>query len=89
VGIGRYFNHSCEPNCGFKGKFQIVAMRDIKKGEWCTWDYEMSEDSDWKMECKCGTKKCRKIIGAFKNMPPEIRKKYGCYISDWLVKKYP
>jgi hypothetical protein len=64
-------------------------MRDIKKGEWCTWDYEMSEDSDWKMECKCGTKKCRKIIGAFKNMPPEIRKKYGCYISDWLVKKYP
>lgn len=87
-GIGRYSNHSCEPNCGIKGKFQVVAMRDIKKGEWCTWDYEMTEDSDWRMNCKCGSKFCRKVIGAFQNMPEEVRKKYKGYISEWLVKKY-
>jgi len=86
-GIGRCSNHSCEPNCGIKGKFQVVTMRDIKKGEWCTWDYEMTEDSDWVMECKCGTSFCRKKIGAFKNMPKEIRKKYNGYISDWLKEK--
>jgi SET domain-containing protein len=87
-GIGHFFNHSCEPNCRIKGKFQIVAMRDIKKGEWLTYDYEMTEDSDWKMDCKCDSKNCRKIIGAFKNMPINIREKYKGYISDWLVKKY-
>lgn len=87
-GIGRYSNHSCEPNCGIKGKFQVVAMKDIKKGLWLTWDYEMTEDSDWRMECKYGTPSCRKIIGAFRNMPQKVRKKYKGYISDWLVKKY-
>ena len=88
-GIGRYFNHSCEPNCGIKGRFQIIAMRDIKKGEWVTWDYEMTENSDWRMECKCGSKHCRKIIGAYDNMPLGVRKKYKGYISKWLTKKLP
>jgi len=32
-GIAKYFNHSCSPNCGFKGKFKIIAMSNIKKGE--------------------------------------------------------
>lgn len=87
-GLGFYINHSCEPNCGVNGKFQIVAMRNIKKGEHLTFDYEMTEDSNWRMECKCGEKSCRKNIGAFKNMPDKIRKKYKGYISYWLVEKY-
>lgn len=87
-GIGRYSNHSCEPNCGFKGKFLLVAMKAIKKGEYLTWDYEMTEDSDWRLKCKCGNPNCRKIIGAHVNMPREIRKKYEGYISDWLIEKY-
>jgi len=87
-GIGRYFAHSCDPNCGFKGKFKIVAMRNIKKGEELTFDYGMSEDSNWRLECKCGAKNCRKIIGAFKIMPKEVRKKYHSHISSWLRKKY-
>ncbi len=87
-GVARYINHSCDPNCGIKNLFEIVAMRDIKKGEEITWDYEMSEDSNWRMKCKCGSESCRKIIGAYKNMPESIREKYKGYISDWLVKKY-
>ena len=63
-------------------------MKDIKQGEWLTWDYDMTEDSDWRMQCKCEKKSCRKMIGAFKNMPEKVRKKYKGYISDWLVKKY-
>ena len=88
VGIARYLNHSCEPNCGIKDLFKIVAMRDIAEGEELTWDYDMTEDSDWRMECKCGTPSCRKVIGAFGNIPQKIREKYGSYISDWLRKKY-
>ena len=88
TGIGHFINHSCEPNCGIKGKLKIIAIRNIKKGEWLTYDYEMTEDSYWKMRCKCGSKNCRSTIGAFKNMPENLRKKYRGYISEWLVEKY-
>jgi hypothetical protein len=87
-GVARNINHSCEPNCGMKGLFTLVAMRDIKKGEELLWDYDMSEDSDWRMECECGTPSCRKVIGSFAQLPDEVRQKYKGYISDWLVKKY-
>jgi len=87
-GIGRYLNHSCEPNSGIKDKFKFVAIDNIKKGEELTYDYEMTEDSDWRMKCKCGSKYCRKIIGAYRNLPELIKEKYKGYISDWLVKKY-
>ena len=30
VDDAEYFNHSCEPNCGFRGQAALVAMRDIK-----------------------------------------------------------
>ncbi len=87
-GIARLINHSCEPNCGIKDLFKIVAMRDIKNGEEITWDYEMTErNSWWKMKCKCGEKNCRKVIGNHKNMPKKVRDKYKGYISGWLIKE--
>ncbi len=87
-GLARYINHSCEPNCGIRGLWTVVAMRDIKKGEQITWDYEMTEKSDWwRMRCRCGSDLCRKVIGNYKNMPRPIRAKYKGYISTWLTKK--
>lgn len=87
-GIARLINHSCDPNCGIKKLFQVVAMRDIAKGEQVTWDYEMTEKSDWfRMKCKCGALGCRKVIGNYKNMPRKIRKKYKGFISKWLLRK--
>lgn len=89
-GIARLLNHSCEPNCGIKGLFKIVAMRTILPGEELTWDYEMTEKNlHWKLKCKCGTSSCRKTIGNFKNMPKHIRQKYKGYISHWLVPPTP
>jgi SET domain-containing protein len=89
---GVLINHSCDPNCGIKGKgasFRLVAMKPIGKGEELTYDYEMTEDSDWQMEeCQCGSPSCRKTIGAYKNTPLEIRRRYKGYIADYLVKKY-
>jgi len=87
-GIARLINHSCEPNCGIKGLFKIVAIRDIEKGEQITWDYEMSEKNrHWRMRCRCGHKECRKIIGNHKNMPAKVRAKYKGYLSRWLLKQ--
>jgi SET domain-containing protein len=96
-GIAVFSNHSCNPNCGIKNLFQIVAMRDINSGEEITWDYEMTEDNEteneksfyfWAMDCKCGSENCRGKIGSYKNMPEETRKRYKGFISDWLIQKY-
>lgn len=85
-GLARYVNHSCDPNCGIKKLFKIVAMRKIKKGEQITWDYEMTEKSHWwRLKCRCGSPLCRGKIGSYKNLPLALRKKYKGYISEWLV----
>jgi uncharacterized protein len=84
-GIGRRINHSCEPNCGIRGTTTIVAMRDLLAGEELTFDYEMTECSDWRMQCQCGSPLCRGTIGTYLNLPQEIREKYKGYISMWLT----
>ena len=87
-GIARLINHSCEPNCGIKKLFKVVAMRAIGKGEQLTWDYEMTERSSWwRMKCRCGTAACRKVIGSYSRMPSRVRRKYAGYISAWLLRR--
>lgn len=87
LGIARVVNHSCEPNCGIKNKFDLVAMRDISINEELTWDYEMTENNHygWQMQCQCGSAICRKSIGRYDNLPQAIREKYAGYISEWLL----
>lgn len=84
-GIARLINHSCDPNCGIRNLFTIVAMRNIAPGEEITWDYGMTENYEWRMKCTCGSPICRKTIGVYKTMPLAIRKKYKGYISEWLT----
>ena len=85
-GLARCLNHSCAPNCGIKELFKIVAMRTIEPGEEVTFDYEMTEDSEWwRMQCQCGAPGCRQIIGAYRNMPAAVRARYQGFISDWLI----
>ncbi len=89
--FGTAMNHSCDPNCGINGTgsmFTIVSMRPISKGTELTFDYEMTEDSDWRMDCKCGSPICRQTIGAYANTPNETRKKYGGYVAKYLIDKY-
>jgi uncharacterized protein len=84
-GIAKYINHSCEPNCGIRKLFKIVAMRTIEPGEEITWDYDMAENSLWFMRCKCHTKSCRKWIRGYDYLPTKFRRKYKGYISEWLL----
>ncbi|NJL25190.1 MAG: SET domain-containing protein [Calothrix sp. SM1_5_4] len=87
-GIARLVNHSCEPNCGIKRRVDIVAMRDIEAGEQITFDYEMTEKSDWwRMRCRCGAPSCRKWIGSYRNLPRRQRLKYKGFISSWLLSR--
>lgn len=75
--IGRYINHSCEPNCkvipirvnNIIPHICIFALKDIKPDSELTFDYgdgylgfESIENSTNKKECLCNTKNCRKFL---------------------------
>ena len=85
VGLARYANHCCDPNCGITDLIWITAMRDIAPGTELTWDYAMTEDNDWWMECSCGAKGCRRVIAGYRHLPPERRAAYEGFISGWLT----
>jgi uncharacterized protein len=88
-----FFNHSCNPNCGFKGQIFLVAMRDIQKGEEITFDYAMivspsvGSDIVFSMDCACGAKNCRKSISENDWRLPGLRKRYAGYFSQYLQEK--
>lgn len=56
----RFANHSCDPNCEAQsepGHIWIVALRDIRRGEEITYDYNFPADAEL-LPCRCGTAKC-------------------------------
>ena len=68
--MGRFLNHSCQPSCEttrYKSLGETVvgvfAMRDIKKGEELTIDYQMYDGAEGK-ECSCGAPNCRGVLGS-------------------------
>jgi SET domain-containing protein len=86
--ISMPINHSCDPTTGIKGKVTFVGLRDIKKDEEITFDYSISEDSDWEMPCECGAKNCRKVIKGIKFLPEETYKRYLPYIPKYFQSVY-
>ncbi len=72
-----YFNHSCNPNAGIRNDGILFALKDIKQGEEICFDYSTTaDDVIWRMECKCNSKNCRKIIGDFQTIPHEQKEFY-------------
>lgn len=58
----RYVNHSCDPNTRSNGRADI-ARRPIRRGEEITADY----GREWilgSFHCRCGSPRCRRMIGA-------------------------
>lgn len=87
TGLARYANHSCRPNCGITKGIWITAMEEIAPGTELTWDYAMTEDNDWQMNCFCGLPECRGVITGYRGLPPERREAYAGFISQWLLNK--
>ncbi|KAI4320551.1 hypothetical protein MLD38_034020 [Melastoma candidum] len=69
--LGRFINHSCDPNCQTEkwmvnGEICIglFAIRDIKKGEELTFDYNYVRVFGAAVKkCVCGSRHCRGYIG--------------------------
>ena len=88
VSVGEHYNHSCDPNSGFKDVITLVALRDISPGEEITFDYCICMTSDIvKMKCVCGAKNCRKIIKGTDWKNKELQKKYKNYFQPYIKEK--
>jgi SET domain-containing protein len=86
------FNHSCNPNAGFKGQIFLVAMRKIRKNEEVTFDYAMVlsntvKNPPYNLNCLCNLKNCRKIISGDDWKRPDLQKKYDGYFQYYLQEK--
>jgi len=83
-----YINHSCDPNCGLKNAYQIIAMRDIHEGEEVCFDYAMSEAVEhFFLHCECGSKQCRKIVTGNDWRIKDLQIRYGKHFSPYILKK--
>jgi hypothetical protein len=86
--LSRTFNHSCAPNVGIGKKNKMFALRKIKKGEEITYDYSATvAPTEWAMKCRCGSKKCRKVIGYVTTITKKDLVRYGAQgaLQDYMV----
>ncbi|MEP7336557.1 MAG: SET domain-containing protein [Acidobacteriota bacterium] len=85
---GDHFNHSCNPNAGFCGMIEIVAMRDIKAGEQIAFDYAMCLTASFgNMDCWCGEPNCRRQVTGDDWKLPELRARYRGYFQPYIEEK--
>ncbi len=81
-----YVNHSCSPNAGLSGQISLVSMRDIQAGEEITYDYAMSDGSDYdEFPCSCGAPQCRGHVGGKDWRNETLWVRYAGYYSPYLA----
>lgn len=77
--IDNFLNHSCSPNSFVRksgGKFYLVALKGIQKGEEITFDYDTTDydNKELSFECKCSAENCRKKIMGFRYLSRRQKK---------------
>nr|XP_039266370.1 histone-lysine N-methyltransferase SETD2-like isoform X1 [Styela clava] len=70
----RFINHSCDPNAETQkwtvnGRLRVgfFMLKNIKKGEEITFDYQFERYGKVAQKCFCGTAKCRGYLGKAPN----------------------
>jgi uncharacterized protein len=82
-----FSNHSCDPNIGVQGQIVFVALRRISAGEELTHDWATTDDDDYRLECRCGSAKCRGIVTGKDWQREDLRQKYRGMFSWYLQQK--
>lgn len=81
-------NHSCDPNAGISGQIVVVAMRDIAATEQITFDYAMTDSSDYdEFDCECNAGTCRKRVTGNDWQLPELQERYNGYFAHYLQRR--
>lgn len=84
-----FINHHCDPNLAVEDdSVSYIALRDIKAGDELTFDYSISEYSDWEMLCSCSSPKCRKVIQSVDKLPVDFFVKYFPLIPKYFQKVF-
>jgi len=72
---GYFVNHSCDPNTGLRDNLRLVALKPIKVGDEIRFDYSTETGGQrWTMNCRCGSNKCRGVIGDFDLLAPTLQR---------------
>ncbi len=87
-----FFNHSCEPNCGFAAldSSLVVAIRDIQTGEELTYDYQFmdTEPSFYDgINCRCGSSICRGVLKFDNYRNVDWQNKFYKYCGIYVKKR--
>lgn len=90
--IASFFNHSCDPNAGFKGQIVLVPLRKIKRNEEITFDYAMvlhktKNVKPYIKKCMCKSKNCREQITDKDWMREDLIKRYRGYFQSFIEEK--
>ncbi|CAM9989545.1 unnamed protein product [Phaeothamnion confervicola] len=86
-----YFNHSCEPNCWYKGDENIVARRDIKVGEHVCYDYALTETESsmhFGLKCLCGSAQCRRELDFSQYRSPRFMAEFRGHTTAFIARKH-
>lgn len=85
---GDSINHSCLPNCGMRNATQLIAMGPIAVGEELTYDYALSDTSDYdEFECACGSDNCRGRVSGNDWKLPYLQSRYRNMFSPYVQRK--
>lgn len=84
-GQEKFINHSCSPNGAFLNKSaELVALRDIKKGEEITFDYSANEGTEFEFLCQCQSPNCRKVIRPYPKLTSHQKKEISSLLTPHL-----
>ena len=85
---GDSINHSCDPNCGMRNATQVITIREISVGEELTFDYAMSDASDYdEFDCSCGTALCRGMVSGDDWRRADLQVRYAGLFSPYISRK--
>ena len=85
---GDMINHSCDPSCGLLGAILVVTRRDVAIGEELTFDYAMSDGSDYdEFECHCAADSCRGTVTGKDWQLTELQERYAGLFSPYLDRR--
>ena len=87
LGEDYFINHSCDPNLWITEGVNLIARREIIRGEEVTMDYATHfADASWTMNgsCHCGSKLCRRVITGRDWMLQDLQERYSGHFSPLL-----
>ncbi len=83
-----YGNHSCDPSMWPVGPFELATRRPLGVDEELTIDYGLiSDDATFRMECRCASAACRRLITGEDWRRTELQDRYAGHWPPGLQRR--